>query len=461
MRFWRLGAFGVAAVICLFISAGVSVSTPANASGTQWTESTTYPDTMIPGPVVCPSPTTCVAISTDDYANNPVVLTTTDGGTSWNQTNIADGVKGLIGVACPTTSECLAAGFTNQALNDEGVIILTTDGWASWTEETLPSGTPPLSSISCSSPADCIAVGFSNSVTRTNVVLSTTNTGSTWTNEAGPSSLYDLSDVDCFPNSNPLATECFAVGDEGSDGAVLVTKDDGAGWTAQTLPSSVGPVSDISCPTPLNCVAMSSSGNYNTATLTTTNGGDLWTSKELLGFNVLGSISCPTTTDCVATGDYPNEEPAIIATSNTGATWTGDTVSSPDTSVSSVFCPSVFVCFATGTNPEADPGMKSDVLAGTNFLPLDIATQTLPAAQIGVGYTAILTANGGNPPYKWKVTEGTLTKGLKLDKTTGAISGTPTKKSVTETVTLQVQDTKAGKPKQQNTTTASFTIKVS
>jgi photosystem II stability/assembly factor-like uncharacterized protein len=458
MNFWRLGAFGVAAVICFVIGSGISMSSSANASGTQWTESTTYPETMEPGQLVCSSPATCIALSYDDFGNDPVVLTTTDGGHSWMQSSIADGVKGLDGVACPTTVECVAVGFTNQALNDEGVVLLTTDGGTTWTDETLPSGTPSLGGISCSSADDCIAVGYPNPVTSTNVILSTTNSGTTWANQTGPASLYDFSDVDCFPDSDPSTTECLAYGGEGENGAILETNDDGATWAAQTLPSGVGYVSDISCPTPLNCLGMSSSGNYQNATITTSDGGQVWTSEDLSGFDVLGSVSCPTVTDCVATGSYPNDVPAIVATSNDGLTWTADALSGPDTTVGSVSCPSIFVCFATGTDLEIGPGIESDVLVGTNFLPLNIATETLPPAQIGKTYSASLTANGGDPPYRWRLTAGALPKGLTLDKSGGVISGTPEKKSGSQTFTIEVQDEKAGKPKTRNTTSAAFSI---
>jgi photosystem II stability/assembly factor-like uncharacterized protein len=450
-----------ALAVLLWIVVGGVLTAPASAGGTQWTESTTYPETMEPSQLVCSSPTTCIALSYDDYANDPVVLTTTDGGQSWTQSYVADGVKGLDGVACPSTLECVAVGFTNQALNDEGVVLLTTNHGTTWTDETLPSGTPSLGGISCSSADDCITVGYPNPVTSTNLILSTTDGGATWTNETGPASLYDFSDVDCLPNADPLTTECLAYGGEDGNGAILETSDDGAIWTAQTLPTGVGYVSDISCPTPLNCLGMSSSGNYQNATITTSDGGAVWTSKDLSGFDVLGGVSCPTVTDCVATGSYPNDVPAIIATSNGGLTWTADTLSGPDTTMNSVACPSIFVCFATGTDLELGPGIESDVLVGTNFLPLNISTETLPSGVIGQAYSTTLMANGGNPPYLWRLAAGKLPKGLTLDKTTGAITGTPKKTSNSQTFTIEVRDTKSGKPKTQNVTTATFSIGIS
>jgi len=56
---------------------------------------------------------------------------------------------------------------------------------------------------------------------------------------------------------------------------------------------------------------------------------------------------------------------------------------------------------------------------------LTITTTTLPAANIGIAYSASLVATGGVSPYTWAVTTGSLPAGLTLS-TTGVISGTPT-----------------------------------
>lgn len=55
-----------------------------------------------------------------------------------------------------------------------------------------------------------------------------------------------------------------------------------------------------------------------------------------------------------------------------------------------------------------------------------ITTTGLPAANIGVSYTATLAATGGVSPYTWSVTTGSLPTGLTLNSSTGVISGTPT-----------------------------------
>jgi hypothetical protein len=58
--------------------------------------------------------------------------------------------------------------------------------------------------------------------------------------------------------------------------------------------------------------------------------------------------------------------------------------------------------------------------------PLTVATAALPAATADVSYSAKLAVSGGIAPYTWSVTQGSLPAGLKLDPSTGAISGKPT-----------------------------------
>jgi hypothetical protein len=87
-----------------------------------------------------------------------------------------------------------------------------------------------------------------------------------------------------------------------------------------------------------------------------------------------------------------------------------------------------------------------------------IADQALPDATLGQPYSATLSASGGNPPYRWgRVGKlGKLPRGLKFNRFTQTIAGTPKKLTGTFTFTIQVKD--SSRPKQKTTHPFSITV---
>jgi plastocyanin len=78
----------------------------------------------------------------------------------------------------------------------------------------------------------------------------------------------------------------------------------------------------------------------------------------------------------------------------------------------------------------------------TVVAPLKITTSKLPAAKVSVAYSTHLAAIGGVPPYRWKLTQGSLPAGLTLSRA-GSISGTPSKAG---TVSFRARVTDSAKP---------------
>jgi hypothetical protein len=74
---------------------------------------------------------------------------------------------------------------------------------------------------------------------------------------------------------------------------------------------------------------------------------------------------------------------------------------------------------------------------------LSITTTSLPNGQVGVAYSAALSAAGGVAPYTWSLTGGTLPAGLSLNTATGAVSGTPTATAAATALTFAVKDAAA------------------
>jgi hypothetical protein len=95
-------------------------------------------------------------------------------------------------------------------------------------------------------------------------------------------------------------------------------------------------------------------------------------------------------------------------------------------------------------------------------VPLAITTTSLPGGAANTTYSASLAAIGGNLPYTWKISSGTLPKGIKLSKKTGVISG-KTKAVGTLYFTVEVLDTKIkvkSHPPTQNTATQALSITI-
>jgi hypothetical protein len=84
--------------------------------------------------------------------------------------------------------------------------------------------------------------------------------------------------------------------------------------------------------------------------------------------------------------------------------------------------------------------------------PLSVATTSLPSGTTGQQYSAQLAASGGEPPYIWSITSGSLPPGLTITNA-GLISGIPT---ATGTFPIGVKVT----DQFSNTATASLSITV-
>ncbi len=73
--------------------------------------------------------------------------------------------------------------------------------------------------------------------------------------------------------------------------------------------------------------------------------------------------------------------------------------------------------------------------------PITFTTTTLAYAEEGVSYSAFIYVSGGNPPYSYSLTSGTLPSGLTLDPINGVISGTPSNGSAgTHNIIITVTD---------------------
>lgn len=132
----------------------------------------------------------------------------------------------------------------------------------------------------------------------------------------------------------------------------------------------------------------------------------------------------------------------VTNTSNPAVTWSAGagTISSTGLYTAPATANPKFVqIVATSVTQPGNQAITTITVTGNSYSVLRIATISIPAASKGSQYDTSLTASGGNAPYQWSLTSGSLPTGLQLNSSTGLISGLPTQAG-TFTFTASVTD---------------------
>jgi hypothetical protein len=211
------------------------------------------------------------------------------------------------------------------------------------------SGAGSFNAVSCPSATECVAVGADG--TFGGVASTSLNGGSTWAQGRMDANEPQLESVDCFSTSI-----CVAVG----QGASVRSIDGGKTWTSSTVPTSNTTLLGVSCPSAMTCVSVGVSpgeaGPYAGQLLVSTNGGTSWSVPTLPAMvGALGSVDCPTSTFCVSVGS------SIVVSTDGGVTWSQRTVTGGTGVLRSVACLSASTCVAVGANPGVaqDPSARA------------------------------------------------------------------------------------------------------
>jgi photosystem II stability/assembly factor-like uncharacterized protein len=385
---WRFRSLAVG-ITCLAAVGVLEMGAPAGASAQSlpWYEQALVPTNSSSAGVTgmsCPSTSDCVAVG---YSNSDsgLIYTTTDSGASWNSQTVPADASYLQAVSCSSIDNCVAV--TNGSVPaDVGNILTTSDGGISWTSQTMPNALRGTNVSCVAATTDCSVAAYDSS--GDGYILTTSDGGTTWTSDAlnTTASLFGIS---CASSS-----DCVAVGFYGQ---IFTTTDGWSSWTLQAPPGSDSQLLyGVSCvPSTTFCMATDfDETSSDELALISEDGGSTWTSSPLPAASPVGGVSCPSATDCVLVGDSANEVPAILATSDGGSTW--DTQALPISTgvLASVSCASPTVCESGGSTRLGDT-FEGVILGGT--APINPPPSTpevpnvllLPASALVVGTGAV------------------------------------------------------------------------
>jgi hypothetical protein len=282
--------------------------------------------------VDCRTATSCTAVGR--YENDSGVnrtLIEVWNGTSWKvvpSPNNGTGPNVLSGVACPTSTFCVAVGDLQKGGIDRTLIEMWNG--SVWKAASTPNHSKlgnSLSAVSCTSASSCTAVGASVDVDHFSRTLVESWDGSSWKLVASPNngtSGNALTGVAC-----PSASACYAVGTlgAGKDGqggkpATLAESWDGHVWKLVSTPNRsayANALARVSCAAVGSCKAVGWSQDKSGGsrrTLVESWNGTAWTAMSspnpVSGAKAdaylhargaaLNGVSCVTPTACTAVG---------------------------------------------------------------------------------------------------------------------------------------------------------------
>jgi hypothetical protein len=362
--------------------------------------------------VSCPSVTKCVAVgsyldSSGDPDAGPLVEVSNGSGWTVQSTPKVSG-GGLMGVSCPSTSECVAVGTIDSAGSSAPLAELWNGtSWSVLRGAAGPGSHGGLDGISCSSAAACMAVGGGLMPSGETSEPAELWNGSSWTVEPLPGftshgtalPVASLSGVSCVPSG-----VCDAVGYHstyGDQGSEVVTAEwSGSAWSDQEEPASTHTnalLLALSCPAVTACEAVGSEAeSWN---------GTVWSAQSLAlpaGASLQGD-ACTSPTACVAVGDETGsggKANRIFADTFDGAAWTPAQIATPGSAslpdLTSISCATGTNCTAVGSDTDAAGVRVPLVLTDTGSGWTPATTPTLSVADPSSSLTAVSCAAPGS-----------------------------------------------------------------
>ena len=305
--------------------------------------------------LACPSETFCMAVGSAiaPGQNNPTTLTERWDGARWSLVASPSGGQnaGLTGVSCTNATNCTAVGsYSNGKAPHLSPLRTLIEHWngRSWSIVASPNPAGPdpagtdnyLSGVACPSTTFCVAVGNGNAA-----ALIEQWDGRSWSIVASPN--HNLGDYNLFGVSCTSASFCMAVG-------TSVRIWNGSRWSIANGATDAD-LSGVSCTSARDCIAVGNTPQSTLFQLPTSGllehwNGSRWSSVTLDDWE-LGGVSCTSASNCYAVG---STDPGTLVERWDGASWSLVASPNPDhadsTDLSGVSCASATRCFAVGGN---------------------------------------------------------------------------------------------------------------
>ena len=355
----------------------------------------TIPGTELLSAVSCPSGTQCLAVGENSDASKGVAvpLDPETGAVVAGQS--VQSIPGIFmaAVACPSTTRCLGVG---HAPDGQGVAVsLDPATGAIATGEsvqTIPgTGGLGLEGVACPTTTQCLAVGENAGASAGAAVPLDPATGAPSTGQSGQSVTTKgvLVGVSC-----PSAAVCLAVGWGADQPSVAVPLDPATGMVPsgqrdQTISSRAAKLSAVTCPSVSQCLAVGNDdgdpSNGQAVPLSPVTGviSSGQSIRSLAGTGALNAAACPSATQCVVAGSgfEASGGASLVLSPATGSPTPPLVATPPPTSTPTTgpATPPTTTVIAPGASPLA--------FTGGNLLPLIVGGGVLVAggaALVGV-----------------------------------------------------------------------------
>ena len=186
--------------------------------GQTWQQEGNLPSTFQPeNDLACVAGGICLDagyVPTSNSHGQGAVAVSADGGQTWTLASVPAGAGVLQSTACPSASVCLAAGSTGTTVSDvvpaKGLLLRSTDGGHTWEQSPGPLPVEDVYGMDCPSADQCAMVGtfwFGLPEVGVGSVAESTDAGTTFRSTPTSYTPITLTAVDC-----PSTSTCIAVG---------------------------------------------------------------------------------------------------------------------------------------------------------------------------------------------------------------------------------------------------------